>query len=877
MTDVPGSVPSVMRIRTPDQRLRVFISSTLGELAEERAAARSAVESLRLTPVMFEMGARPHPPRALYRAYLEQSHVFIGLYWQRYGWVAPGEVISGLEDEYVLSAGMPRLVYVKRAAPDREPRLGELLARVQHDDRLSYRGFSSTEELEQLIKDDLAVLLSERFEDRAGEGVGRDLWRPLAPPLPSTPTFGREHDIAEVTRALRDGVRLLTLVGPGGVGKSRLALEVCVRMRADYRDGVAFVPLESVSEPDQVMRVVARSVGAAVEGTQAALDAVVERLAHRSCLLLVDNVEQVLQAGPGLGQLIDMCPSVQALVTGRRPLRLRGEREHPVAPLAVPPETTSSLVSAQRGTSQLNETFPSVELFVARAQAVRPEFRVDARTAGDVASLVRALDGLPLALEIAAARTRVLSPRALLERLARDRDVLGSAAVDVPDRQRTLRTTLEWSHGLLTPSQQRLLARLSVFSDGATLEAIDAVCADGNSDVFEDVSALLENSLLRQATETLNGQPRVTMLTTVHGFATDQLELRGETAELQERMIEWFVDQARLADTSLDRAAHLTWPQLLAEVRNLRRVAWLLVARGDCARLTAYIWHLYAFMWQSGLISGAYEWIERLNQLHCREVDDRLRARAAGLLAAVRRLTGDTDGTIAALELVDRAAIEVDDPAAASVIELVWAVTMPYFDRIDEAKQAAERSIRTARTSGHAFIEGYALAAQGVLAMLTGDPDRGLALSRAALELGSELDLVTLIAQQHGILALNAVGQGQVEQARLHLQTARNVLGGNHGLPELANLLNHAAVLATAEGRADDAVRALSCSDALLRRLGLGQWPLLDRLRAGLDQSIQANVGDRYAELVAQGTAAEPWSELDRVMQPAQPPQLPET
>src|SRR3954454_14476420 len=151
-------------IRTPDQRLRVFVSSTLGELAEERRAVRAAVEQLRLSPIMFELGARPHPPRALYRSYLEQSDVFLGIYWQNYGWVAPDMEISGLEDEFVLSAGMPRLVYVRRPAPDMEPRLAGALRRLQAEDTTSYKPFADPEELRQLILDDLAIMLTERFE-----------------------------------------------------------------------------------------------------------------------------------------------------------------------------------------------------------------------------------------------------------------------------------------------------------------------------------------------------------------------------------------------------------------------------------------------------------------------------------------------------------------------------------------------------------------------------------------------------------------------------------------------------------------------------------------------------------------------------------------
>src|SRR5215472_10052231 len=225
-------------IQTPDRRLRVFVSSTLGELAAERRAVARAITALRLTPVMFEAGARPHPPRELYQAYLAQSDVFIGIYWQRYGQVSADMEVSGLEEEFLLAGteGLPRLLYVKTPAPDREPRLAELLGRIREE--ASYRRFSTPAELGRLVRDDLAALLSERFAARSAASAAPS--SPGSRPLPAgtTSMVGREQAIDEVADLLgRPEVRLVTLTGPGGVGKTRLALAVGDRV-GDHFDGV---------------------------------------------------------------------------------------------------------------------------------------------------------------------------------------------------------------------------------------------------------------------------------------------------------------------------------------------------------------------------------------------------------------------------------------------------------------------------------------------------------------------------------------------------------------------------------------------------------------------------------------------------------------
>ncbi|MDQ5854053.1 MAG: DUF4062 domain-containing protein, partial [Chloroflexota bacterium] len=413
--DGPPS-PARPIIRTPDQRLRVFVSSTLQELADERAAARDAIAHLRLSPVLFELGARPHPPRDLYRAYLEQSDIFVGIYWQRYGWTAPDMDISGLEDEYRLSGNRPKLIYIKDPAK-REPDLEALLAQIRNDDHASYKPFRTAAELRELIENDLAVLLTERFTAGA---------LPAAPeetsdsrrdnlPAPPTPIVGRQKEVAAVRELLlREDVHLVTLSGPGGIGKSRLALEVAAGVRGQFKDGVCFVALASITDPALVVSTIAHSLGLQeIESERRPLLRSLQGyLRDRCLLLLLDNFEQVVGAAPVVGDLLQAAPELKVLVTSRAILHVRGEHEFPVPPLALPdlehlPPGGSDLVAAL-------SQYEAVRLFIERAQATKPDFAVTTENAAAVAEICYRLDGLPLAIELAAARIKLLSPEAML-------------------------------------------------------------------------------------------------------------------------------------------------------------------------------------------------------------------------------------------------------------------------------------------------------------------------------------------------------------------------------------------------------------------------------------------------------------------------------
>ena len=365
--------PDGVVIRTPDQRLRVFVSSTLGELAAERRAVARAIAAARLTAVMFEAGARPHPPRELYRAYLAQSDVFVGLYWQRYGQVGPGMQVSGLEEEFELSRELPRLLYVKVPAPDREPRLAGLLARIRQE--ASYRHFSTPAELGRLVRDDLAALLSERFAGRprapGAALAGSDVPRPL--PVGVTSLLGREEAVEEVADLLtRPGVRLVTLTGPGGVGKTRLAMAVGERLRGRFGAGLVFVPLAAVTDPRLALAGIGRAVGADLAGTGSAVGALAERLGDDAWLVILDNLEQVVAVAGDLGVLLARCRGVVMLATSRTVLGLAAEREYPVPPLLLPvsvPGGAARVPVAEAAAS------PAVALFVEPGPCGAPRLR----------------------------------------------------------------------------------------------------------------------------------------------------------------------------------------------------------------------------------------------------------------------------------------------------------------------------------------------------------------------------------------------------------------------------------------------------------------------------------------------------------------------
>ena len=792
----------------------MFVSSTLGELAEERLAVRRAVERLRLVPVMFEMGARPHPPRELYRAYLEQSHVFVGVYWQRYGWVAPGEEVSGLEDEFRLADGLPQLLYIKDPAPDREPGLSALLLRVQRRDQASYRRFSTLEELEEMVADDLAVLLSERF---AAESEQVDVASPLpergAAPLPSplTRTVGREEEIARVVGLVEAGHRLVTVTGPGGVGKTRLAVEVG-RVLADGAGGeVHLVPLAAVTSPALVTGTVADRIGVRRDAGASPLDALVEHFGTRPGLLILDNLEQVVQVGPDLVHLLERAPGLTVLATSRQALGVVGEREFALRPLEVPGETA--------GPSEV-ERVPSVELLLERARARGVPLEMTAETSTAVAELCRRLAGLPLAIELVVPRLRLLGPRAVLDRLGSTLD-LPEGGDDLPSRQRSLRAALQWSHDLLDEDERRLLAELSVFAEGPTVDAVESVCSLDVRLVETALAGLLDKSLVQVGSSAGDAELRITMLEPVQDFAREQLEARGGAAAARRRHLDYFAGLGRQAQPFLCGPRQREWAARFDAERANVRVAMAAAAQtGSFDTVLRLTWDTLVYYyirdameepraWLSGVASASVD----LGRTECALLD-------VGLLivgeppADAERLLAEATGVFDAADMPLEAAVSRHHLG----LHHWWAGRRSA--AVDVLGDASSRYAAIEHDWGVAIVEmtlGAALAADGAL-------DRSRGHLEEALVRAGRIDNRPQLAQSlQGLALVDALG-GRLDEATRSLRKAGSLVLADGSVTGATYCLEGLAAIVLERRGAAEAVRLIGAARGTRSRRRIPEW-----------------------------------------------------
>jgi predicted ATPase/class 3 adenylate cyclase/Tfp pilus assembly protein PilF len=529
--------------------------------------------------------------------------------------------------------------------------------------------------------------------------------RPNNLPLQPTPFLGREHAVQQIVDLLhRPEVRFLTLTGPGGTGKTRLALQAAAEVLDDFTDGVFFVALASLTDPELVLPSLATTLGIREEGGQPLGERLRDVLAAKQLLLVLDNMEHLADAAPAVGELLGTSPGLKVLVTSRMPLRLRAEREYAVPPLGLPRRKPPP------PPEQLSQ-YEAVRLFIERAQAIKADFTIDNATAPAVAEICWRLDGLPLAIELAAARIRMLPPAAMLSRLEHRLPMLTGGARDAPERQRTLRNTIAWSYDLLEPADQVLFRRQAVFAGGATFEAIEAVVSpDGSLDVFGGLERLLEQSLLRQEVG-LEGEPRFSLLETIREFGREQLEASGKDEATRQQHAAFFLAMAEEAAPALHGPQQRAWLERLeTEHDNIRSaLGWALTGGPETA--LGFVAALFWFWYYRGHLTEGRDWTER--------------ALATGASATP----------------------EVQARALNNSSAFAWG-------RADyaTASSRAEEALALARTVDDRSGEGWALINLGIVAGSLGDPKRSAALHAEAearfLSIGERFGAATAIYNQ---------------------------------------------------------------------------------------------------------------------------------
>jgi predicted ATPase len=627
--------------------------------------------------------------------------------------------------------------------------------------------------------------------------------------------IGRGHELAEVQELLEQH-RLVTLTGPGGSGKTRLAIAAADRVLPAFDDGVFFISLAPLRDPEMVALTTATVIGVCEVPDRPISATLADHLRSRRLLLAFDNFEHLLPAAPLVSQVLAEAPGVRVLATSRILLHLYGEREFAVPPLPLPPDGGSVAELAAN---------PAVALFLDRAAAVSPGFHLTAENASTIGEICRRVDGLPLAIELAAARTRILSPSELAKRLEHRLAALVGGAPDVADRQRTLRGTIEWSHELLDPSQRTLFARLSIFDGGWTLDAAESVAGEGlEADVAEVLGSLVDQSLVHR--EPTGATPRFAMLETIREFAAEQLAAGGDGSIIAARHATYFMDLSEAAEPHLTGELVADWSnRLTRENDNLRSaLRWSLATEEPGhleigLRLAAAAWR---FWQRTGALSEAREW---LDALLARAVDlppGTHQARALIAAGGIAYWQTDYDATTSAYEEAARVAEAVGERRLmAEAFDALAYVPMLRGD-LDRARQVAGRARELYLEVGDPFRAALMAANAAYLGIYTGEyADAVPPMLDAVEEARRAGERYWLINGLTGLGQLHRM-MGNVEEARRYYAEALQLSLEDGNLAMVTMALDPLANLEGAAGEHDRAVRLWAASDAIKERIGGG-------------------------------------------------------
>ena len=632
-------------------------------------------------------------------------------------------------------------------------------------------------------------------------------------PAQSSLFVGRSHEIADIKRLLQVS-RLLTLTGTGGTGKTQLALRVAADVAPAFADGACFVDLSPLSDHTLVTKAIAGALGVLEHPAQPLLDTLKLALAQRELLLLIDNYEHVIQAAPLVSELLAAAPRLRVLVTSRESLRLAGEQEYLIPPLSLPAAEEISLRSL---------TASEAGLFcVRRAQMAQPRFEANDTTAPVIAQICRRLDGLPLAIELAAARCKLFTPQALLEQLVGTRDgsplrALAGGLRDSPARLRTLRDSIEWSYHLLDRDEQVLFARLAVFRGGRSLEAIEGICSDGLSvDPVDGLASLVEKNLVQQKVDSA-GELRFVMLEMIHEYARERLRASGEEEIIRRRHAEYFVAWAECAEPEFRRAGYEHWSYLFElDLENLRAVLEWSLSEGDVALGARLAGALSMFWYGNGYHVEGRRWtqrlLERLDEVPL--VHQPKFLFSAGHMAFLYDLDAGKPLFLRARDI----SRDLGDH-----LQMAWALALLGYTMLADSAAAlplVEESLALFRALKHQPGIAQALNIVGEIARFNGDDDRARRAYEECLAVAQQTGERRRIVFMFDNLAFIAVHQGNLESAealgRQGLRLARDMDDRLLMATTLALLAGTIGML----GQPQRAVRLFGASEGALERMG---------------------------------------------------------